>query len=219
MNFSTISTQPLPQMQNLPQAASFCVLHTQFQESTQNPVPPQQAIYPQQSIHSQQIVRHPVRAESCAEVESISPWRNPRHVLAPPPAWLGTLADEDGSWALFRFRYKCLLRSRLQAQPLRFQRLRERVQRFGLQLLCDCGAAHCHAPLAMEFLHALAQSESHSRPLRVSQKVVVDSQPRLALSLAQQAIPVREAKTQHERLATRFVPHNLLNALIETPCV
>jgi uncharacterized protein YeaO (DUF488 family) len=92
------------------------------------------------------------------EVQCISPYLNPAHVLAPPRQWLESLVQEEYSWHFFRLRYKNLLRGRYQADPLRFAALlRDSEGPRRLVLTCHCLTAHCHREVAREFLERLRE--------------------------------------------------------------
>jgi hypothetical protein len=95
------------------------------------------------------------------EIQNISPFVNPAHVLAPPRAWLEGLVREACTWQLFRLRYKNLLRSRYQADPSAFDALLQASEGpRRLVLTCHCLTPHCHRSIAREFLEKLRSRES-----------------------------------------------------------
>jgi len=95
------------------------------------------------------------------EIQNISPYVNPAHVLAPPRHWLEGLVREGCSWHLFRLRYKNLLRSRYQAEPAAFDALLQASEGGRkLVLTCHCLTPHCHRSIAREFLDKLRSRES-----------------------------------------------------------
>jgi uncharacterized protein YeaO (DUF488 family) len=86
-------------------------------------------------------------------VQSVSPYVNPAHVLAPPRRWLEALAQGEYSWQFFRLRYKNLLRQRYTAEPERFHALLDAAAAGqDLVLTCHCLTERCHRALAQEFL-------------------------------------------------------------------
>ena len=92
-------------------------------------------------------------AVPAAAVQSISPYVNPAHVLAPPRRWLEQLVSGEISWSFFRLRYKSLLRSRYAAEPERFHALLDAAAGGpALVLTCHCLSDRCHRELALEFL-------------------------------------------------------------------
>lgn len=99
-----------------------------------------------------------------ANVQCISPYLNPAHVLAPPRAWLEALLDGGISWEFFRLRYKNLLRSRFKAdsKPF-FALLDESGPGRELVLTCHCLAGPCHVEVAREFLDKLREQEPYRR--------------------------------------------------------
>lgn len=92
------------------------------------------------------------------QIQCISPYLNPAHVLAPPRLWLEALARGEYSWHFFRLRYKNLLRARYRAEPERFaELLRDSEGPRKLVLTCHCLTAHCHREVAKEFLERLRE--------------------------------------------------------------
>jgi hypothetical protein len=99
-----------------------------------------------------------------SQIQSISPYANPAHVLAPPRHWLEALVREEYSWPFFRLRYKTLLRARFKEDPGRFFALLDASDGASpLYLTCQCLSAPCHRAVAREFLENLR--ESQPRPL------------------------------------------------------
>ena len=95
------------------------------------------------------------------EIQNISPYVNPAHVLAPPRHWLEGLVRESCGWHLFRLRYKNLLRSRYQADPAAFDALLQASEGGrNLVLTCHCLTTQCHRGIAREFLDKLRSRES-----------------------------------------------------------
>ncbi|MDH5751853.1 MAG: hypothetical protein OEZ59_05485 [Deltaproteobacteria bacterium] len=105
-------------------------------------------------------------------IQSVSPYVNPGHVLAPPRHWLESLAEGEYSWAFFSLRYKTMLRDRFRDTPERFMPLLETAAgEEPLYLTCHCMAGHCHAELAVEFLGQLRGTLENNR-LRTRQRKV-----------------------------------------------
>jgi Active DUF488-N3 subclade len=97
-------------------------------------------------------------------VQSVSPYVNPAHVLAPPRRWLEALVNGSYSWEFFRLRYKNLLRTRYTAEPERFHALLDlSTGGHELVLTCHCLTERCHRGLARDFLERLREQ----RPLPV----------------------------------------------------
>ncbi|HKJ91674.1 MAG TPA: hypothetical protein VJ957_00845 [Longimicrobiales bacterium] len=93
------------------------------------------------------------RALPARHVQSVSPYVNPAHVLAPPRRWLEALVNGEFSWPFFRLRYKNLLRKRYAAEPERFHALLDAsTGQEDLVLTCHCVTDLCHRELAREFL-------------------------------------------------------------------
>ena len=91
-----------------------------------------------------------------SQVQCISPYLNPAHVLAPPRAWLEALVNGKYGWEFFRFRYKSLLRQRYKAEPARFDTLLDAAGGHkALTLTCHCLTELCHRTLAREFLESV----------------------------------------------------------------
>ncbi len=106
-----------------------------------------------------------------AQVQCISPYISPAHVLAPPRHWLEALVQGRYSWPLFRLRYKTLLRRRFREEPERFFALLDAsTGARALYLTCHCRAGHCHGEIAAEFLENLRRREPRTpagpRPVR-----------------------------------------------------
>ena len=101
------------------------------------------------------------RGVDAREVQCISPYLNPAHILAPPRPWLEALVQGEYSWHFFRLRYKNLLRARYQAEPERFaELLRDSEGPRRLVLTCHCLTTHCHREVAREFLERLREHRS-----------------------------------------------------------
>jgi hypothetical protein len=91
-----------------------------------------------------------------SQVQCISPFVNPAHVLAPPRAWLEALVSGKYGWEFFRFRYKCLLRQRYKADPARFENLLNTSEGVRvLTLTCHCLTDQCHRTPARDFLESV----------------------------------------------------------------
>ncbi|MEE8435415.1 MAG: hypothetical protein V3S64_11565 [bacterium] len=114
-----------------------------------------------------------------SQVQSISPYLNPAHVLSPPRYWLEALLKRKHNWPFFRWRYKTMLRKRFRDEPSRFHAILSASEgNTPLTLTCHCLGQHgqgqtCHAPLAREFLENLRkqlQAEplpKHESPRRI----------------------------------------------------
>lgn len=95
-------------------------------------------------------------------VQSISPYQNPGHVLAPPRRWLEALIRSEYNWHFFRLRYKNMLRNRFREEPERFFSLLDGSEgEKPLVLTCHCLAGGCHRELAKEFLESLRDNLAH----------------------------------------------------------
>ena len=98
-----------------------------------------------------------------SQVQSISPYLNPAHVLSPPRYWLEALEKGEYNWPFFRWRYKTMLRKRFRDEPSRFQAILIASEgKTPLTLTCHCqgkfSQGHsCHAALAREFLENLRE--------------------------------------------------------------
>ncbi|MCH8075538.1 MAG: hypothetical protein IIC13_06690 [SAR324 cluster bacterium] len=115
-----------------------------------------------------------------AQVQSISPYLNPAHVLSPPRYWLEALEQGEFNWPFFRWRYKTMLRKRFRDEPSRFHAILSASEgNAPLTLTCHCLGQHgqgqrCHAPLAREFLENLREQiqaeplPKHQRPRRIA---------------------------------------------------
>ena len=102
--------------------------------------------------------RHP------SQVQCISPYLNPAHVLAPPRDWLEHLIQGECGWPFFRLRYKHLLRKRFQAEPERFFTLLAASEgEQELVLTCHCLTDHCHRDVARAFLEYLRSQPAYRR--------------------------------------------------------
>ncbi len=108
-----------------------------------------------------------------SQIHSISPYRNPAHVLAPPRFWLETLEKGEITWPFFRWRYKTMLRKRFRDEPSRFDAiLSASAGNTPLTLTCHCLGNNgqsgqrkkCHAVLALEFLDTLRTQLQAERP-------------------------------------------------------
>ena len=98
------------------------------------------------------------------QVQNISPYHNPAHVLAPPRQWLEALLRGEYSWHFFRLRYKNLLRRRFQEESIRFFSLLEASEQDrSMYLTCHCLAGNCHREIAVEFLENLRQQGPYQR--------------------------------------------------------
>lgn len=103
------------------------------------------------------------RGVDMREVQCISPYLNPAHVLAPPRPWLEALLSGEYTWHFFRLRYKNLLRARYQAEPERFaDLLRDSEGARRLVLTCHCLTPHCHREVAREFLERLRERNAEA---------------------------------------------------------
>jgi len=106
-------------------------------------------------------------AVPAAAVQSVSPYVNPAHVLAPPRRWLEQLVSGEISWPFFRLRYKSLLRSRYLAEPERFHALLDAAAGGPeLVLTCHCVGERCHRTLALEFLERVRERQPAAKPQR-----------------------------------------------------
>jgi Active DUF488-N3 subclade len=102
-----------------------------------------------------------------AQVQNVSPYQNPAHVLAPPRHWLEALGSGEYSWPFFRLRYKSLLRSRYSAEPERFHALLDAsAGNSDLVLTCHCLTERCHRELAREFLERVRAQRPLPAPER-----------------------------------------------------
>jgi len=101
---------------------------------------------------------------AAGQVQNISPYHNPGHVLAPPRQWLEALLRGDYSWHFFRLRYKNLLRRRFREESGRFFSLLEASEHERpIYLTCHCLTGHCHREIAAEFLENLRRQEPYQR--------------------------------------------------------
>ena len=99
-----------------------------------------------------------------SEIQNISPYHNPGHVLAPPRQWLEGLLRSEFPWHFFRLRYKNLLRRRFREEPARFFSLLEASEHdHEMYLTCHCLAGHCHREIAAEFMETLRRQEPYQR--------------------------------------------------------
>ena len=95
------------------------------------------------------------------QVQSISPYLNPAHVLSPPRYWLEALKKGEYNWPFFRWRYKTMLRKRFRHEPSRFHAILSASEgNTPLTLTCHCQGKSsqgqsCHAALARDFLENL----------------------------------------------------------------
>jgi len=98
------------------------------------------------------------------QIQNISPYHNPGHVLAPPRHWLESLLRGEFPWNFFRLRYKNLLRRRFRETPSRFFSLLEASENDKpLFLSCHCLAGNCHREIAAEFLETLRRQAPYQR--------------------------------------------------------
>lgn len=98
------------------------------------------------------------------QIQSVSPYQNPAHILSPPRDWLEAFQKGEISWSFFRFRYKSLLQKRFREDPQRiFFLLDSSNGSRSLFLSCHCQAGPCHREIAAEFLERMRSRDEYQK--------------------------------------------------------